>query len=76
MFAQQTKRACALSGPASTCTSIESNGDIKLKWTIPSDPNGVFTRYEVYRTGTLGPILKIPTLINQDSAIINSVFSL
>lgn len=75
MFAQQTKRACALPAPTFTCTSVESNGDIKIKWTIPTDPNGVFTRYEVYRIGTLGPILKIPTLINQDSAIINNVFA-
>jgi gliding motility-associated-like protein len=69
------KRACALPGPASTCTKLEANGDITLTWTIPTDPLSVFVRYEIYRIGTVGPILSIPTFTNQNSATINAFFA-
>lgn len=67
--------ACALPGPASTCTKIEANGDITLSWTIPNDPNGVFVRYEVHRVGTIGAIISIPTFKTQNSVTLNNVYA-
>ena len=71
----KTTRGCALHGPTSTCTKMEPNGDVTLSWTIPNDPNSVFVRYEVYRIGTNGAIVSIPTFTNQNSTTINSVFA-
>ena len=68
-------RGCALPGPASTCTKLELNGDVTLSWTIPKDPNSVFVRYEVYRIGTNGPLVTIPTFTNQNTTTINSIFA-
>lgn len=68
-------RSCGIPGPISTCTKIESNGDITLSWSIPSDPNNVFVRYEVFRIGTNGPIVSLPTFINNNSTIITGFFA-
>lgn len=69
-------RSCALPGPISTCTSIKANGDLTLSWSIPSDPNHVFVRYEVYRVGTNGgPIVTIPTFIDTNYTTISSFFA-
>ncbi len=69
------KRGCALPAPASTCTKMELNGDVTLSWTIPNDPNSVFVRYEVYRVGTNGALVSIPTFTNQNTTTINSIFA-
>ena len=68
-------RSCGLPGPVSTCTNIESNGDLTLSWSIPPDPNNVFVRYEVYRVGTNGAIITIPTFINKNDTTITSFFA-
>jgi gliding motility-associated-like protein len=68
-------RGCALPGPNSTCTKMESNGDLTLSWTKPTDPNNIFVRYEVYRLGTNGAIVSIPTFTNSNSTTINSFFA-
>ena len=76
-IAQSSKpmRGCALPGPSSTCTKMESNGDLTLSWTKPTDPNNIFVRYEVYRLGTNGAIVSIPTFTNNNSTTINSFFA-
>lgn len=68
-------RSCGIPGPVSTCTKIESNGDITLSWSIPPDPNNVFVAYEVYRVGTNGPIVTIPSLINNNYTANSSLFA-
>jgi len=68
-------RGCALLGPTSTCTKLETNGDLTLSWTIPTDPNNIFVRYEVYRMGTNGAIITIPTFKNTNSTTINSFYA-
>ena len=76
-IAQSSKpmRGCALPGPSSTCTKMESNGDLTLSWTKPTDPNNIFVRYEVYRLGTNGAIISIPTFTNNNTTTINSFFA-
>jgi len=76
-IAQSSKplRGCALPGPISTCTKMESNGDLTLSWTKPTDPNNIFVRYEVYRLGTNGAIVSIPTFTNNNTTTINSFFA-
>ncbi len=68
-------RGCALPGPNSTCTTTETNGDLTLSWTKPTDPNNIFVRYEVYRLGTNGAIVSIPTFTNNNNTRINSFFA-
>ena len=77
IIAQEHKslRGCALDGPTSTCTKIELNGDLTLTWSKPADPNGIFVRYEVYRLGTKGALISIPTFINNNKTTVNSVFA-
>lgn len=65
---------CAIPGPISTCTSIESNGDVTLTWVKPSDPNNVFVRYELNATESITP-LKIISDIDSNFITINKLFA-
>ena len=67
-------QSCAIPGPISTCTSIESNGDVTITWVKPSDPNNVFVRYELNATESLTP-LKILSDIDSNFVTINKLFA-
>lgn len=47
-------RADVLAPPDLRCTSVDLSGNVTLTWLVPTDPNGVFQSYEVFRATTLG----------------------
>ena len=56
-FGQSTYgKRCGLIGPESTCTTIETNGDLTLTWTAVDDPNNTFLRYEIYSLESIFPL--------------------
>ena len=71
----QTKnmKRCGLSGPGSTCTTIETNGDITINWSEVTDPNNIFIRYEVYVLGNQIPLTKITNKITTSYLIDKSL---
>ncbi len=73
-FGQSTNvKRCGLSGPSSTCTSIETDGDITINWSESADPNNIFVRYEVYVLGNQTPLTKITNRITTTYVIDKSL---
>lgn len=54
-----------MSSPTVNCVSVETNGDVTLTWTAPSDPSGEFVQYNVMESSSLGgPYSNAGTLTN------------
>ncbi len=62
-----------LSPPDLRCLEVQANGDVKLTWIPPSDPNGVFHSYEIFYSSTANgpytPITNTISSINTNSFI-------
>lgn len=53
-----------VNSPQLRCLEVLVNGDVKISWIAPSDPNQQFYTYEIYASPTkLGPYTLIPTNI-------------
>lgn len=51
--------------PSIGCTEILPNGDVKLSWIPPSDPNNQFASYEIYySTQKNGPFTLVPAVLS------------
>ena len=49
--------------PSLRCASVNNLGNITLNWIIPSDPSGLFTRYEIYSSPvSTGPFSLITSI--------------
>jgi gliding motility-associated-like protein len=51
--------------PDFRCLAVQSNGDIRLNWLIPPDPDGTFNSYHIYSSGSLnGPYTIVDSIFN------------
>ena len=50
--------------PALRCASVNVSGDVTLTWTPPTDPDGLFQEYRIYRADSpVGPFVQLPTTV-------------
>jgi hypothetical protein len=50
--------------PALRCASVNVSGDVTLTWTPPTDPDGLFQEYRIYRADSpFGPFVQLPTTV-------------
>ena len=57
-----------LSAPKIRCLEVLANGDVKVNWIVPSEPNQQFFTYEIYTSPTKsGPYTLVPTNITSIS---------
>ena len=62
-YGQSEIKRCGIDYPLSVCENEEMNGDITISWKTPSDPEGVFLKYELFSTESpFTPLTSISTI--------------
>jgi len=60
--------------PLLSCVSVNTNGDVQLSWTPPSDTCGIFNSYDIYTAPSLfGPYILLTNISNFGQTTYNHI---